>query len=298
MDERLERVFQSCCAAGNWRAAVDARVNCFIWALQSGRRAQSEQFLEEAIALAQEHGLPVRALELQIHRLDQKMTGDPAGATLDELKREFPRLVSGMIKLLMAASRRALAVEDSETAGELLSQASIFAQLLSRPNRSGVEMELADFHELQAGAAENRKDPAQAEAEYTKALSHAEQALRSARNSGGADLLAAPLLKVAVLRAQFADEPHQRRSEDAIAELQRGGWEGDFVNALILRSQNRLKLGHLETARADIECALAAAPTSQLRRMAVKTAALIRHQSKDFDGAMSAVTEAIQLLDR
>jgi hypothetical protein len=61
--ERFEQAFQSACAAGKWRAAVDARVNCAVWAFQNGRRAQSEKFLDEAIAQA--HGLPTRALDLE-----------------------------------------------------------------------------------------------------------------------------------------------------------------------------------------------------------------------------------------
>jgi hypothetical protein len=295
MSAHLEKVCQSCCAAGNWEAAVDTKVNHSIVALQNGLGGKSDALLGEAIALAQEHALPVRAIGLSIHRLDQKMAGDPGGAVLDEIKREFPRLVSGMVKLLLAAARRALSVEDADTASELLEQAGTFSRALSPADRCGVESELSDFHELQALRAERRSDETQAGAEYIEALTHAEQALRSAETSGGKELLANTLLRLVDLRAQLPDAAHQQKSDAALERLKSGGWDTDYVAALVLRAQRRLKLRETDKALRDIQSASAAAPTESTRKMAIQTAALIHHELKNPQAAMEAVQEAIAL---
>jgi len=275
--ERYLQTYQAFCGAGAWLSAVNAKANAAQWARVNGRVDYANELLDEAISLAAEHGLLVRSIELRIHRFELGMIGNPSGASLDELNREFPRLIGSIVNVLMIGSRRALP-DDPETAGEYLQKAASFAKDLSDESRWRIELELAEYYDGRA--------------EYDAARDHAEIALRLVRNMGPT-VRSEPLVKLVTLR----DAEHRQQSDEALAELATIG-QVPFTIAAIARAQSRLGRGLFADALADTERALASAPTTALRRSALANATLAKYGLRDFEGSTAAAIEAIELLER
>jgi tetratricopeptide (TPR) repeat protein len=280
----FEEAFDGFVRLGQWANAVRARSQLASWAWQHERRSAYFDQIDQAIRLADDHGLADQSARLRTQRFEYSLMSDSSGKSIEDLKKELPQLLSSVANLLVLGARHALALDEPATAGEYFASAARIADQLPHESRRVVELDYASYLEGRS--------------RFEEALAHGEQGLRAARLMKMPALVAQALATTIPLRCRLDTPDQTQRAEAELAELRSMASPFDWVMALILRSQCRFDQRRFEEALADADAALAAGPAAGLRRLALMVSALPLAELGRYQEALDATQEAVALLGK
>lgn len=280
--------YRECLAVEQWPMAIQAREAAAYWVYFQGQRGTFLSYIDEAIQLAETHGLTDLERKLRLKLFNFRLTSDPTGKTLQTFKNEYRRIKalaadkSELIDVLVLAASRSSAQKVFETAEELLQEAQDLARQAPAKQWS-VQLELSGLSE--------------ARGHLNAAIRHAEEALRLARASGVSMQIVATLRTLIPLWARTDDATQCERARREMDDLRRIGPKDELASTLLLRAMVYYGQKQFQSALSDCEEARQCAPTTDLRRRALmaKTAAL--HALNRDEEALDAVLQAIALLD-
>ena len=283
---QYEDAFQVLVATEQWRQAVEARTEAADWAWETGRRGTCLAYLDEAISLADQHGLTSLAGQLRLKKLDLRVDADVSGATLDaaDLKKELGRILASSVSTLMLIAKRSSAIGDRDTAGEALEAAAALAQKLPEQERWLINLEQARYF-ASAG-------------DLSAALRHAQAALRFVRRLGSPLLAAQALSELVPLRAELDDPAEQQAADQELAELERSGQAQELALALISRAQVRYRQRRFSESREDLDRALASTRNGDLRLRALGQKMLALEALDDDSQALGCALDAMTILQQ
>ncbi|HEY7215615.1 MAG TPA: CHAT domain-containing protein [Thermoanaerobaculia bacterium] len=286
---QFEEAYREFLAYEQWQAAAQVRMQAADWSYRHGLRGEFLAYLDEALQLAETHGLTKLADQLRIKKYHSRLAADPTGEALQELKRELKRLrasagtdAAALTDLELLAARRLIALEVFDSAAEYLEAAQDAARSL--PHKQWlVQLELARWHEAQQ--------------QIEEAIRHAEEALPIVRSLQIPMEIAQVLVTSIPLRTKSADSAQHAVAEQELEELRRIGSPEDYAQALLGRAQAYYERQEFHLSLADLGRAEQASPTAEQRRRVIEQKLLSFHSLEQYEEALDVAQRAVAFLE-
>jgi tetratricopeptide (TPR) repeat protein len=277
--DEAERLYRQACddftVFGLWEECVLALSSLADCAYARGDRDGFFQHLDEAIQLSKEHHLLTLQRDLQLKKYRLRMSTDPTGDTLQEVKQD---------KSLPQDVKAELFFE----IGELKTAEEEYNQALGSAKddpvkRSSILLSLASIHESCG--------------QIREAIQSAEQALNITRTLGLQEATAQALQRLIMLRTKLSDPVQRAQAAQEMDELRQIRDPQYLVNALWMRALSYYQTKEFDLALFDLDEAERFAPTLELRRrLLLARTATLQAMGRQED-ALATNLKAIELLN-